>query len=154
MLPGTPLSEPGTPLWLGQRQPTTMQQGTAGAHRYQHSSPTPSPLRCRQLAICSNVWLPWLVLQHMSGPHGLPNPAHWVPLPCISARSNWCLHGSPSPDLLGWQQPCPQVNGEAFSHANILRGTFMTCTNPSPTLKPAHTKVHASWTKLDIGSTS
>ena len=72
VLPGTPLSEPGTPLWLGQRQPTAVQQGSAGAHRYQQSSPTPSPLRCCQLAIYSVAWLCVLVLQHMSGPHGLP----------------------------------------------------------------------------------
>ena len=99
VLPGTPLSEPGTPLWLGQRQPPAMQQGAAGAHRYQHSSPTPSPLRCCQPAICSVAWLRVLVLQHMSA-YVVCQPvwrlSKWMP-----ACNNGCPHGLPSPCLLG-----------------------------------------------------
>ena len=104
VLPGTPLSEPGTPLWLGQRQPHAMQEGTAGAHQYQHSSPTPSPLRCCQIAICSTVWLRVLVLQHMSGPHDLPASSVLV---AVDASSCYGVRPRLAQPWPAWvQQPC------------------------------------------------
>ena len=122
VLPGTPLSEPGTPLWLGQRQPTAMQEGTAGMHRYQHSSPTPSPLRCCQPATaqqhgCTTAWLRLLVLQHMSGLHGLP--ACLVLVKVDASSRYWVPPWLASPGLRGCGSPAHALGVRRSPHAYV-----------------------------------